>query len=169
MKLLIIRHGIAEDTKHFARSGQPDSVRPLTDKGIRCVKENALGLRRITEPLDMIASSPLLRARQTAEILAPLLGDPPVVEVPALQPGIGCEELGRWLDTQDTEALLAVVGHEPDLSSWISWLCSGHQESMVKLKKGGVCCLISKKGKGSGQFRLQWHLPPELLSRFGAY
>ncbi len=69
MKLLVMRHAIAMDREEFARSGNPDDLRPLTARGARRMKRVAKGLRAQIESLDHLATSPLTRAVETAEIV----------------------------------------------------------------------------------------------------
>src|SRR5262245_21618040 len=123
MKLLVIRHGIAADST-------PDSERPLTRKGRRRMKQAADGLRALVPDLDAVATSGLVRARQTAEIVARRWSiEPELVEL--LQPEASLERLVEWLNHSEHD-LLAVVGHEPGLSTLVKRLTGGQ----VTLKKG---------------------------------
>ena len=70
MKLLIVRHAAAGSREEFAKTGQPDELRPLTKNGVQDMKEVARGLRRIVPAIDSVVTSPLVRARQTADIVA---------------------------------------------------------------------------------------------------
>ena len=97
MQLLVIRHGIAEEAETFAATGLNDSQRPLTKSGKRKMKEVAAGLREIVETVDVIGASPLLRAQQTAEIVAKAYGDVPVLTVQALSPGSEPSDLVEWV------------------------------------------------------------------------
>src|SRR4051812_3600232 len=77
MRLLLIRHGIAEDREAFAKKGEDDFLRPLTPAGKRKMKEGAKGLRKLFPKLDLIATSPLKRAVQTATIVYDAYGGKP--------------------------------------------------------------------------------------------
>src|SRR3954462_14864865 len=118
MNLLVIRHAIAEDKEAFAASGRGDDQRPLTEAGRSKMRRAAQGLRSTCPRIAVLASSPLLRARETAEIVAPAFRVGRVEIVDALRPYRQLEELGEWLrrrllpnDPDDTP--VAVVGHEP--------------------------------------------------------
>ena len=70
MQVLVVRHAIAEQREEFAPTGKDDSQRPLTHDGRRKMRRGAVGLRAVVPAIDVLATSPLLRAVQTAEILA---------------------------------------------------------------------------------------------------
>lgn len=70
MKLLVIRHAIAMERGEFAATGNPDDLRPLTEKGARKMARIARGLKNEVETLDILATSPLTRAVETARIVA---------------------------------------------------------------------------------------------------
>ncbi|HEX7242015.1 MAG TPA: histidine phosphatase family protein, partial [Longimicrobiaceae bacterium] len=87
MQLLVVRHAIAEDREEFARTGADDSLRPLTPEGRRRMRRAARGLRRLVPRLGLLASSPLTRAAQTAQILAEAYGGTETATFPELEPG----------------------------------------------------------------------------------
>ena len=87
MQLLVIRHGIAKDRDAWAQTGAPDAMRPLTRRGRRRMRRSARGLARLVEKLDALASSPLVRAKQTAEIVSDAFGGIEIDEAPSLAPG----------------------------------------------------------------------------------
>ena len=89
MHLLVIRHAIAADRAGTGSRGQSDALRPLTGEGRRKMADGALGLRALVPTLDVMASSPLVRAQQTAEIVAACYGIGQVEDTPALAPGHG--------------------------------------------------------------------------------
>lgn len=86
MQVLVVRHAIAEQQEEFARTGKDDSQRPLTDDGRRKVRRGAAGLRAVVPAIDVLATSPLLRAVQTAEILAAVYNGRNMVTVKELSP-----------------------------------------------------------------------------------
>src|SRR5260370_27632219 len=86
MKLLIIRHAIAEDREDFARTGKDDSLRPITDEGKKKMKQGARGLRTLVPEIDLLATSPLTRAAQTAAVLDSVYGGLRRVENTELAP-----------------------------------------------------------------------------------
>src|SRR5213596_848636 len=118
MELLVIRHGSAED----AGRGVEDSRRALTDAGRKEMKEVSAGLATIVETLDVIAASPLVRAQQTAEIVAKRYDDLSVDTLDALSPGSDPAAIVEWLRHQSSAEVVAIVGHEPDLGSLVTWL-----------------------------------------------
>src|SRR5687768_14395355 len=125
MKLLVIRHGVAEDRAAFAATQQPDAARPLTPGGRKKMKKAAKGLASLAPELEVVATSPLTRAVETAGIVAGAYGSPEVSEVAALVPGAKPAELVPWLKEQGRRELVAVVGHEPHLSRLVSFLLAG--------------------------------------------
>jgi phosphohistidine phosphatase len=163
MQLLIIRHAIAQDRVEFARSGRPDAERPLTDYGRRRMRKNARGLRRVIGRPDVLATSPLARAEETARILAETLGVGSVEPVEALVPERRSRDLLAWLQEQPAEATVAVVGHEPHLGTLVTWLMSGREAASVTLKKGGACLLDLGERAEAGTAVLQWLLTPAQL------
>ena len=167
MKLLIVRHAIAEDRFEFARHEVDDAERPLTAKGIERMRAGARGLRRAVERVDVLATSPLRRARQTADILQEVLGAPKPTVVEQLTPGREPDELADWLGFLPADATVAVVGHEPDLSELVGWLTTGEAHSLVELKKGAACLLEIPGAPCAGCAALEWLLPPRLMRTLG--
>jgi phosphohistidine phosphatase len=161
----LIRHGIAEDRDDFAKTGKNDAVRPLTPVGRKKMKHAAAVLRRVLRSIDVLGSSPLLRAMQTAEIIAKEYGGIDIVRIPALVPGKSPEEFRAWLRGQRSEASIAVVGHEPDLGEVATWLLCGQRESRIHIGKGGVCALELPGSADAGTAELRWLLTPELLRK----
>src|ERR1043166_4606686 len=116
MRLLLIRHGKAVSRQRFAARGLDDAHRPLTKKGRRRLEDAMAGLRARVPTLGVIASSPLQRAVQTAEILSQAYPGSRIVQRRDLAPGASMQDLLRWLEQQSGAAPLAAVGHEPDLT-----------------------------------------------------
>jgi phosphohistidine phosphatase len=162
MQLLIVRHAIAQNRLLHAATNTSDDLRPLTPKGRRRMNEVARGLRRLVPEVEMLATSPLVRAVQTAEILAEEFGGPAPVQMPILAAGSRPTDIVRWLTSCDV-ALLMLVGHEPDLSQLIGWLTNGTADSFVNLKKGAACLLECSSPPKAGACRLQWLLTPRQL------
>jgi phosphohistidine phosphatase len=165
MNLLVIRHAIAEDKEKFAATKRSDDQRPLTDAGRAKMRRGAQGLRTVIGKVAVLASSPLVRARETAEIVAPALGVPRVEIVEALRPDSHYDELVDWLRGRDApngddDCTVAVVGHEPHLSGLVTWLMTGSDDARVELKKGGVCLLHFDGEPSKGAAVLRWLLTP---------
>jgi phosphohistidine phosphatase len=167
MHLLVIRHAIAEDRDEFASSGRDDSERPLTDEGREKMRRAVQGLRRVAARIDLLASSPYARARQTAELVAEGYGITDIKTVDALVPDGTLQQLQSWLQRKSTARVVAIVGHEPQLGELVTWLMSGLRESRVEMKKGGAALLEFEGQPGPGVGRLQWLLSPSALRDLG--
>jgi phosphohistidine phosphatase len=163
MELVLIRHALAEDRDSFAASGRDDDERPLTDTGRRRMKANARGLRGLVPRLSLLASSPLARAWQTAEIVAAEFQAMPIERIDALRPGRHPRDLIRWLARQPAEATVAVVGHEPDLGKLALWCLTGTAAPAVEFKKGGAALITFDRKPVAGGGRLRWLVTPSQL------
>jgi len=165
MKLHILRHAIAVER---GSSDYPNDDRPLTREGIRRMKRASKGLRRIIERPQVILTSPMKRAYQTAEIAACALKSVRrLAVVTELLPGARPKEIVRLLFEHKDCASLLIVGHEPDLSLFISYLL-GSRKGVFLLKKGGLCRVDLSLGKTRGKAELVWYLTPKLLSMLAA-
>lgn len=163
MRLLVVRHAIAEDREEFAASGQDDRLRPLTPRGVRRMKRAARGLRRLIPSIDVLAASPLVRAAQTAEIVQGAYGIDEVITVAALAPEALVTDLAAWLSAS-TSSVVAIVGHEPQLGHVIGYLIGAGDRSAIELKKGAVSLLeLDGREATAGSARLIWSLPPRVL------
>ena len=164
MQLLVIRHAIAEDREDFAERGRDDSERPLTRLGRRRMRRNSRGLRRIAPAIDKIASSPYVRALETARIVGDVLGvKDEIVTVDVLTPDHMSEALLPFLSALPPDANIAIVGHEPHLGRLVTWLMTGGSESHVTFKKGGAALLDLGVRPGAGSAILHWLLTPSHL------
>ena len=136
MKLLVIRHAIAQDREDF--DGTNDDLRPLTEKGIKEFEKVAKFYKKIFK-IEKIYSSPLLRAAQTAEILNERY-KVDIQILKELRPEVSPELLFKKLNSEKIEGI-AIVGHEPLLSEFIGYLVTGKSKSIVEMKKGSACFL----------------------------
>ena len=100
MRLLAVRHAIAEEPEVFARTGRDDRLRPLTDEGRKRMRRGARGLRSLVPQIDLLATSPLIRAAQTGAILDAVYGDLPAVEIEQLAPEATPQDFLAWLRTR---------------------------------------------------------------------
>lgn len=166
MDVLLIRHAKAEERESFALTGADDALRPLTKTGTRQMRRIAEGLHSLVPRIDAIASSPLLRAQETAEILAATYGRP-AVPLPPLAPGHPPSELLLWLRSQGDNQTVALVGHEPDLGLLASWLLTGGRRSFMTVKKGGACLIRLEHGIKGGGGVLAWLLSGRQLRELG--
>src|SRR3712207_2290812 len=169
MELLVIRHAIAADRDEFAASGRDDSERPLTDEGREKMQRGAEALRGLVPRIDLLASSPYARARQTAEIVADVYGRPAngIKLVESLTPEAPLERLQSWLQRHPRAGVIAIVGHEPQLGMLVTWLMSGLREPRVELKKGGACLLEFDGQPGPGVGVMRWLLTAGQLRSLG--
>lgn len=167
MQLLVIRHAIAEEREAFAATGAPDDDRPVTPFGKRRMRRNLDGLRRIAPSIDILASSPLLRAQQTARLVADCYHIDDIVTIDALRPEQAPKALATWLGRQPADATIAVVGHEPHLGTLITWFMTGTEEARTTLKKGGVALLDFAQKPGAGRGELSWLVAPAHLRALG--
>jgi phosphohistidine phosphatase len=158
MRLLLVRHAIAEDAEQFAKAGGTDAERPLTESGRKRMRKGANRLRSQLNTIDLLVSSPLLRARETAEIVARAFGNLPVSERPDLAPDNPLEPILTWLATTPTIGTLALVGHVPQLTLLAGMLITGMPQPLFTLKKGGVALLDFTTTVESGSGRLVWLL-----------
>jgi len=163
MDLLVIRHGIAEDRDAFAASGTDDALRPLTDEGRRKMRQVARGLTTLVPALDLLASSPLVRARQTADLLAKAYSGLPVTEITQLEPDQPPEAFAEWLRGQSRRGAVAAVGHEPLLGCIVSLFLAERAQSFIELKKGGACLVGFPDRVEPGAGVLRWALTPGAL------
>jgi phosphohistidine phosphatase len=157
MRVYFLRHGKAED--RLAWTGR-DAERPLTAEGREALGREAKRLRALDLALDVVVTSPLVRARETAEIVAAELGlGGRLVEDERLAPGFDVARLEQVLSEHGPAGAVMVVGHEPDFSETIAELIGGGD---VVMKKGGLARVdVAAPVAGGGQ--LVWLLTPPLL------
>ncbi|NWF63589.1 MAG: phosphohistidine phosphatase SixA [Chloroflexi bacterium] len=166
MNLYLIRHAIAEEE---SSSGE-DSQRELTDKGAKKMRLIAKGLRALGIEFDFVIASPYVRARQTAEILADVFKMKKSVStsenlVPMGDPDLLLAEINE----KYTVNSLAIVGHEPYLSTFVSLLTAGGSPIEMTFKKGGACHLSTDDLRHTRQATLEWLLPPGILVELGEH
>lgn len=151
MKICFVRHGPAVPS---GTEGIEDDARPLTAEGRVKTREAARGLRKLKIGITEVWTSPLPRARETAEILGRELGlEPKLTDL--LKPGAPPLRLLKALKGECP----ALVGHEPDLGAAVAALTGGRRDAFP-MKKAGVA-LVELTGKGRGELRLL--LPPSVL------
>jgi phosphohistidine phosphatase len=163
MRLYLIRHAIAEDA---ADSGA-DADRALSAEGRGKMRRVAEGLAALEVRLDLVLTSPLLRARETAAIVAPRLGSP-VEVLDLLAPGGDPGAIVAALRRHRALDAVALVGHQPGLGELASLLVAGSPStSPLPFKKGGVACLEVDLAGGSRRGVLEWFLTPRQLRTLG--
>ena len=163
MILYIVRHAIAEPWKPGIR----DQDRRLSEAGIRKMRQAAAGLCVLGVQPDVIFSSPLVRARQTADILIEILGKPMLQIVPGLAPPSDRAEIYREIRKQEGADAVMLVGHEPSLGAIAAEILSGTPGSCLILKKGSACAIgIARMSPKPSGF-LHWLMPPAALRKLG--
>ena len=162
MRLLLIRHAIAEEREDFSRTGKEDRLRPLTDEGRKKMKQAARGLYGLVPQIDLLATSPLTRAEQTGAILDSVYGGLDVEEIEELSPETTPNAFLLWLRQREEETI-AVVGHEPSLGQILSWLLTGTERQLIAFRKGGACLLEIPGEVAAGTATLLWALTPGQL------
>lgn len=166
MNLYIIRHAIAveESTPEY----EDDSQRPLTDKGKKKMRQIAKGLRALGVDFDLILSSPYVRAKETAEILAEVSRTKADVVfsenlIPMGDPDLLIAEMNEKYSANS----IALVGHEPHLTTLIGLLVSENASLDMTLKKGGVCRLSVDDLHHTRKATLEWLITPGILVEIG--
>ncbi|HXG94969.1 MAG TPA: phosphohistidine phosphatase SixA [Blastocatellia bacterium] len=141
MELYIIRHAIAEPLGQ--ENDFLDEKRALTSEGRDRMRESIKGLRKLGVEFDLILTSPLVRAVETAEIIASAFGltKKDVEQTVNLAPGASFDELFAEIKKRTGVESIALVGHQPDLGNLISTIVTGGEGLSVQLKKGSVCAI----------------------------
>ena len=163
MNLYILRHAIA--IERGTPGYENDAERPLTPKGERKLGRIARAMRRLDLELDLVLTSPYVRARQTAERVVEVLKLEKRMEfTDTLIPGGDSTALVNLISShpQAPENVL-LVGHEPYLSGLVSLLVAGAEGFVVELKKGGLCKLTVDQLKHGRCAELSWLLTPKQM------
>ena len=167
MQLLVIRHAIAEERDEFAATGRDDSERPLTAEGRDKLRRGLPGLRRMVPRIDLLASSPFTRARETAELVGEAYGIDDIKTIAALVPDGALQDVQSWLQRRSSAKVIAIVGHEPQLGELVTWLMSGLREGRIEMKKAGAALIEFDGQPGPGVGILQWLLTAGQLRDLG--
>lgn len=161
MKAYFLRHGIAVERSEWKGD---DAARPLTEEGVRKTTEIAAALAGLDLGLDAIVTSPLVRAKQTAEIVARALGlESRTVEDRRLAPGFDAAKSRAILCDHADAGAVMLVGHEPDFSETLGALTGAR----LAMKKAGVA-LVDLADADARRGRLLWLIPPKVLRRAGS-
>lgn len=164
MELYIIRHGIAQERT----SDRPDQLRSLTAQGQEKTRQVAKKLYSLGLRFDLIMTSPLVRSRQTAEILVESQLSSQWQESIHLAPDGNISAWLDWLEQQQYphSTKLAIVGHEPNLGQWASMLIGNQAPGRLVLKKAGIIGLtLPETGSPLGRSQMFWLTPPKFLVR----
>lgn len=167
MDVYVLRHGLADERDH--RKYPNDDLRPLTPKGIDKLTRQARGLKTMGFSVDLVISSPLVRAVQTAEAIMKGLDIACALRysetlVPEAHPYLLLEELAS---KHSGVGRVMVVGHEPHMSSFVSMVVSGDPNGLIRLKKGALCKLSMPRVDGVRSGRLEWLMTPAQMMKMG--
>lgn len=158
-ELYFVRHGLAEER---GDAWPDDTKRPLTEEGMARLRKAVRGLSRIGVAIDVVLTSPLVRARQTAEIVAGGLDPrPSIVNVDSLAPAGSYAAVLADLEKHSRKSRLALVGHEPMMGELAARLVGSRHP--IEFKKGGVCRIDVENLPPAGPADLRWMLTPKIL------
>ena len=162
MKVYLVRHGIALD---LGEQGiLRDADRPLSERGMHRTREVAQAFARTEPAPDVIGSSPLVRADQTARIFHDVFGkQAPVESCPFMKPGGRAEHLVTWLQARDGDTSVMVVGHMPDLTFMTYDLLKSKPDHPLPFKKAGIASVAFDREPGLGRGELLWLKQPQDL------
>ncbi len=161
LSLYLVRHALAADR---GDAYPDDNLRPLTPKGIARFRKAVEGLARLDVSIDTVLTSPLVRARQTAEILVKgLAGSPPLVEIAELRPGGRFDRLVNEVAGCKDCTAIALVGHEPDIGEIAGRLLGA--SGSVPFNKGAVCRIDFDEWPPHGPGRLRWFATQRILRK----
>jgi phosphohistidine phosphatase len=162
MNLYLVRHAIAFDPD--PARWPDDRDRPLTAQGEKKFKQAAKGLEKLVPAVDVVLSSPLVRAWGTAGLLQKKASWPQPTQFEPLQPGTPPADVVDALQPHASAQSVALVGHEPSLHELASYLITGEPDRMkITFKKGGVACLSCDGDVRAGSAVLEWLLTPGVL------
>ncbi|MGB3636997.1 MAG: phosphohistidine phosphatase SixA [Rivularia sp. (in: cyanobacteria)] len=163
MELYFIRHGIAQEATSFFK----DEQRSLTEQGRTKTQKVAQRLKDLDLSFDLIATSPLVRAQQTAEILVSIGLSSQLEQCSHLAPGGSAEGwVEKWLKPKNypPSTCLGLVGHQPCLSNWAEILIWGEVKNSLILKKAGIIGIeIPSAAPIMGRCQMFWLTPPRYL------
>jgi phosphohistidine phosphatase len=160
--LYLVRHAIAAER---GEDWPDDDKRPLTERGISRFKDSVKGLEVLDVELDEIFTSPLVRAKQTADLLAAVKGKPSVKLLDALAPGHTPGSVLAQLAKTAKRRRIALVGHEPGLGELAAHLIGAGRA--LPFKKGGVCRIDVESLTSRRAGALAWFVTPKVLRKLG--
>ena len=160
-ELYLVRHAIAAER---GDDWPDDDTRPLTERGVARFKEVVRGLERLDVSVDEIFTSPLIRAKQTADLLAAgLPGRPAIAMLDALSPGHSPASVMAQLARSARRRRIALVGHEPGLGELAAHLIGSGRA--LPFRKGGVCRIDVESLTSRRAGALHWFVTPKVLRR----
>lgn len=166
MDLYLVRHAMA--FKRDYERWPNDADRPLTPAGEEDFRAVARSLGIVVPGVELLLSSPYVRAWRTAEILDEETYWPTPDVFPALEPEVPAHKVTVALATYAEAETLALVGHRPSLHELAAYLLNGSEDGLnLGLKKGGVACIRFKDAPEPGAGKLRWLLTPQILGAIG--
>jgi phosphohistidine phosphatase len=161
LELYLIRHGVAAER---GEEYPDDSKRPLTSSGMAKLRSEAKALNELGVGFDVIIASPLVRTKQTAEIIAGTLKEKPqVVTSDALAPAGTPAAVVQEINRHARKARIALVGHEPNLGELAARLIGA--KSAIQFKKGAICRIDFDVLPPKSLGQLQWFVTPRMLRK----
>jgi phosphohistidine phosphatase len=158
-EIYLVRHGLAEER---GDAWPDDSKRPLTEEGMSRMRKSVRGLSRLGVSLEVVLTSPLVRARQTAEIVAAGTSPrPSLVSADSLAPDGSFAAVVADLEKHARKRRIALVGHEPAIGELAARLIGSRHA--IEFKKGAVCRIDLATIPPSGPGNLRWLLTPKIL------
>lgn len=162
-ELYLIRHAVAEER---GPAWPDDTRRPLTPQGVRRMTRCARGLARLDVTFDQILTSPLVRAVQTADIVAGTYdAPPPIVTIESLAPESSPAAVLADLERYSRRRRIALVGHEPGLGELAARLAGLRRA--LEFKKGAVCRIDVRAVPPAQPGTLRWFATPAMLRAIG--
>ncbi len=159
MNLYVIRHAIAEERHIFAQTSQSDELRPITARGAERMRKTMALLKKTENPIETVLQSPLIRCQQTGDLVREYYPEASCLNTDNLRPSFSSDKLYREIQGFEGNSM-ALVGHEPDLGQFISWLLFGQASERFPMKKGGVAKLDLHR---NGRCYMKWFLKPKLI------
>lgn len=160
METILVRHGIAEEPEEAELNGRGDPERRLTKEGREKAERVAQGLRKRIGRVDLIAHSPYVRARETAEIFASSFRHAELQAADCLTPHHAPRSFLPILKGLQEKGVVMVVGHEPHLSVLASFLLTGREHPILEFKKAGVASI---EWQEAGLARLNFFISPKFI------
>lgn len=161
MNLYVVRHA---EARPVGGDIILDDDRPLTDEGVKVAEVMGSMLARVDLSIGLIMSSPFVRARQTGRILADQLRPGMNLRISEnLAPGFRARLLLKELSALDGETGVIVVGHQPDMSSFVSTVIADSAHAAIAMATGAVAKIVLEPAGRSFEARLEWLITPDLL------
>jgi phosphohistidine phosphatase len=158
-ELYLIRHGIAAER---GDAWPDDAKRPLTEQGMTRLRKGARGLVALVGSFDVVITSPLVRAKQTADIVASVFDPrPPIVTIDSLAPEGSVQAVLADLEKQSRRERIVLVGHEPGIGELAARLAGSR--SSFEFKKGAVCRIDVETLPPARPGTLRWFVTPKIL------